>query len=535
MARGPAPSPAEQPDVSTGFDWGQFTPGAKQAALINARRYGNTLASGGFMDVAGAGTASQIRRAQKYGSFVGNQYTLPSSATSFMGGSTRFNKRLSKVTQSPFLSRRAAKAASSSKSPLFNPGRTNNLNPRAVNRFHSISALGGGDITTGYNPFQTLSGGINKMGMFAAKNEGLRKTMGLPKDFDPKTDKVFTGGVLGRIDSLNKMHGIEHTIRVGEAQGGATALEGRALKRFTRAQAQRVSMVENIAGVQSAANPAMNAVQGSRAVRLEAQLARSASRRSMMAGSSILSPGTVAPVSAMTAASRGAGITATATANATAATNAAAIAADPSNAIASTMTKGTLSNRITSFYNGALNPAALEARTHATMFKGFTALEGGNMGAGNLAMKAFETEMGVGGRYAGNALMRGIGGGKTIGTGFKMMRAGARSEGMLAMRLGGTRMLGAAMGPLSIISNAQLMYDIGKGVGKIAVGGMNFAKDAIKSMQGSINKPMFGTGFKDNEVAATSRSRGVMAIQNSRLNARSLLGSEAGMMAAHFG
>jgi hypothetical protein len=524
MARGPAPSPAEQPDVSTGFDWGQFTPGAKQAALINARRYGNTLVSGGFMDVAGAGTASQIRRAQKYGSFVGNQYTLPSSATSFMGGSTRFNKRLSKVTQSPFLSRRAAKAASSSKSPLFNPARTNNLNPRAVNRFHSISALGGGDITTGYNPFQTLSGGINKMGMFAAKNEGLRKTMGLPKDFDPKTDKVFTGGVLGRIDSLNKMHGIEHTIRVGEAQGGATALEGRALKKFTRAQAQRVSMVENIAGVQSAANPAMNAVQGGRAVRLEAQLARSAAARA----NATLPPMLARSVSL-------AGDAAMATGNAAAATNAAAIAANPSNAIASTMTRGTLSNRITSFYNGALNAENMSTRSLATLNKGFKVMHGGDKVASRAAMTAFKTEMSAGGTFGGNALMRGIGGGKTMGTGFKMMRAGARSEGMLAMRLGGTRMLGAAMGPLSIISNAQLMYDIGKGVGKIAVGGMNFAKDAIKSMQGSINKPMFGTGFKDNEVAATSRSRGVMAIQNSRLNARSMLGSEAGMMAAHFG
>jgi hypothetical protein len=54
-------------------------------------------------------------------------------------------------------------------------------------------------------------------------------------------------------------------------------------------------------------------------------------------------------------------------------------------------------------------------------------------------------------------------------------------------------------------------------------------------MQGSMNKPLFGAGFKDNEVAATSRSRGVMAIQNSRLNARSSLGSEGAMMAAHFG
>jgi hypothetical protein len=101
--------------------------------------------------------------------------------------------------------------------------------------------------------------------------------------------------------------------------------------------------------------------------------------------------------------------------------------------------------------------------------------------------------------------------------------------------MGAARIGGAALGPLNVLATGQLMYDIGKGIGKMAVGGINFAKDAMKSMQGTINKPMFGTGFKDNEVAATSRARGVMAIQNSRLNARSLLGSEAGMMAAHFG
>lgn len=82
---------------------------------------------------------------------------------------------------------------------------------------------------------------------------------------------------------------------------------------------------------------------------------------------------------------------------------------------------------------------------------------------------------------------------------------------------------------------ATLTYDIGKGIGNMVMGGVNFAKDAMKSMQGTINKPVFGAGFKDNEVAATSRARGVMAIQNSRLNARSMLGSEGGMMAAHFG
>jgi len=92
-----------------------------------------------------------------------------------------------------------------------------------------------------------------------------------------------------------------------------------------------------------------------------------------------------------------------------------------------------------------------------------------------------------------------------------------------------------ALRSLSIVGNAALVYDLGKLAGKGVMAGGNFAKDAVKSMQGSMNKPLFGMGYRDNEVAATSRARGVAAIQNSRLNARSMLGSEAGMMAAHFG
>jgi len=93
----------------------------------------------------------------------------------------------------------------------------------------------------------------------------------------------------------------------------------------------------------------------------------------------------------------------------------------------------------------------------------------------------------------------------------------------------------AAGTALGVYGTASAVYDTGKLIGKTIMGGINLGKDALKSMQGSINKPLFGAGFKDNEVAATSRSRGVMAIQNSRLNARSALGSEGAMMAAHFG
>jgi hypothetical protein len=114
----------------------------------------------------------------------------------------------------------------------------------------------------------------------------------------------------------------------------------------------------------------------------------------------------------------------------------------------------------------------------------------------------------------------------------------ARREFGTAAKMAGQN--AGTLGPMAskafgAFGTASMVYDIGKGVGKTIMGGVNLGKDALKSMQGSLNKPLFGAGFKDNEVAATSRSRGVMAIQNSRLNARSSLGSEGDMMAAHFG
>lgn len=104
----------------------------------------------------------------------------------------------------------------------------------------------------------------------------------------------------------------------------------------------------------------------------------------------------------------------------------------------------------------------------------------------------------------------------------------------------GAKVLGAraatmAIPGLNVIATASLVYDLGKMAGEVVKSGINLAKDAGKSLQGDINKPLFGMGYRDTEAAATSRSRGVMAIQNSRLNARSMLGSEGAMMAAHYG
>jgi hypothetical protein len=92
-----------------------------------------------------------------------------------------------------------------------------------------------------------------------------------------------------------------------------------------------------------------------------------------------------------------------------------------------------------------------------------------------------------------------------------------------------------ALPVLNVLGMASILYDIGKFAGKGINKGIDLVKDAGKSLQGTIAKPLFGMGYKDTEAAATSRARGVMAIQNSQLNARSALGSEAGMLAAHFG
>ena len=106
-----------------------------------------------------------------------------------------------------------------------------------------------------------------------------------------------------------------------------------------------------------------------------------------------------------------------------------------------------------------------------------------------------------------------------------------------AGRVVGMGVLGKVAGSALIgpAAAAMLAYDVGQLAGAGIKAGINLVGDAAESLQGSINKPVFGMGFKDTQFAATSRARGVMAIQNSRLNARSAMGSEAGMLAAHFG
>jgi hypothetical protein len=122
---------------------------------------------------------------------------------------------------------------------------------------------------------------------------------------------------------------------------------------------------------------------------------------------------------------------------------------------------------------------------------------------------------------------------KSLGTRGAMQAARAGGA-RVGLAVAGEAALAAIPG-VNLIFAADMAFQLAKLAGLGVKAGINLAKDGLKSMQGTMNNDVFGNGYKDNEVAATSRARGVMAIQNSRMNARSLLGSEGAMMAAHFG
>lgn len=104
----------------------------------------------------------------------------------------------------------------------------------------------------------------------------------------------------------------------------------------------------------------------------------------------------------------------------------------------------------------------------------------------------------------------------------------------------GTKAAGWLLPGLDVVMAAWMVWDLTKmgiDLAKLSAKAVvDTASAGFKSFKGSIDKPLLNSGtYVDTEIAATSRARGVMAIQNSRLNARSALGNEAAGMHAHFG
>lgn len=174
-------------------------------------------------------------------------------------------------------------------------------------------------------------------------------------------------------------------------------------------------------------------------------------------------------------------------------------------------------------------------------------------GIEHLAMGVGEETAWAGGKIGAKAAFQGFGRAAAKEVAEKAAVAGVEELGTMAAKkaavMGATKFGGAlvgslAAGPLAPVvataMTAWMVYDLTKlGVGLardlVIKPATQFAKDAGKSWKGQIDKPVFGMGFVDNEVSATSRARGTAAIQNSRLNARSILGSEASGLHAHFG
>jgi hypothetical protein len=482
-------------------------PGVSQMAAINAGRYSNTMFKGGYLDTASGATGIRQSIGKRTGAFIGGNM---GDASDYALGKNVFGK---------FSSNKAKSAAMS------------NLNPFGATRFDSVARLTG---LTGksapYNPFQNVAGLVD----WAMKPDFIRKRAAARYGDDVINsgvdNAIYTGGVFGRIKTADRAMGYEKAVTKADdlraSLGGRTATrsEQRVLNRGTKAADRLTKLDDSIVKLGKLTNASF-ATEGA------------------MAFGRATTP--MGPIDVS-------GILKTGAADSAIAANASALGR--TRAIYETI-PGELSKSLFGHYNIMNNgtyanfaDTAVGKRTATSFSNALEKTKMGRTAGGTLSVlddagQSAKSAMSIATRTSGytddamDILNSGVKGIRSSSATLakEAFKAGDKAT---AIKMGGqyASTYGKVAGKaFSAAGYATLVYDIGKGVGNMMMGGVNFAKDAMKSMQGTLNKPIFGAGFKDNEVAATSRARGVMAIQNSRLNARSMLGSEGGMMAAHFG
>jgi hypothetical protein len=456
-------------------------PAFSHTMAFNVRRFENTMFKGGFLDRDAVSTgrmrsAYQTRRAAKYGSFIGDTAS-PASARAFS-----------------FSKFRGASAAAAGKTPFIKQSlKTNFGSPRAVNRLGSVTGLTGMPDATGfYSPFQgakMLGMGLEKVGL-----RGALESRGII-DSGTKED-LMAGGVLGRMSTMQKAFGLENKADKLTTKVASRTAAGKGGGRFER----RLGRVDKkLAGLDKSL------------VRLQN-----------------VTPGTTSSIVTGATATGGTGV------------SSGASKVGRLRAISNTQ-GGVFSRSMTESLGVAMNPSQFQGTAaYKRLAKAIDAIAPSPGIAAEMLSEAGTSYKNLG-KFGDKVTRQGpLGRFLPKQSNISVMAKMADDVGdKAAARVlrGQLYKKGAAfaMRSLSVVGNAALVYDLGKLAGKGVLAGGNFAKDAVKSMQGSMNKPLFGMGFRDNEVAATSRARGVAAIQNSRLNARSMLGSEAGMMAAHFG
>ena len=382
---------------------------------------------------------------------------------------------------------RAAKVAgtgANAKMPLLKGARLNHLTarPRALGRYNSLAMFNAAEKTPFYSPFQMAA---NFGGKQAAKSSAFRTAVYGSDAALAADTQVFQRGMISMMTAGRKTDMLEK-----RAIGGSS----RAARKVATAQEQ----VSRLAGMN---NPAM--LQGKSTVQVAA-------------GMRTAPVGMGSNSAQRLAAARAAGP------QATMSPMAKALSGGPQVGLTGNLMASSGATQGSRFMQGYVRGALGHSGAGGLMDE---ALTGANRAVSHLSTALGGNKM----RVATKALDQGVI--KTIGIKNTAKALGTKQGAMVL----GARAGMMAIPGLNLLATASLVYDLGKMGGEVVKSGINLAKDAVKSMKGSIDKPMFGMGYKDNEVAATSRARGVAAIQNSRLNARSALGSEGAMMASHFG
>ena len=512
-------TPQPEPQVPFFMKALENLPSQTSMTALAGYRFSNTMFKGGYLDVAdgATGRVNALRKTlgKRTGAFVGGTM---GNADDYAFGKNFLGKFSSKKVKSALMT---------------------NANPIGFGRYDTVARLSGmAGAGAPYSPMQTGAFLAN----WALKPDFIRNRAAARYGSDvinnTADNAIWTGGVFGRIKTIDKAD--DYTRAVSKANDlrstlGASAptrSQSRVLARGDKAAARLSKLDDSIVKLGKVTN---------------ANFARTGAINYIGSASGV-STSALAPDAL------------NAVVNSTLKTGAAdaAIASQVSNigrarALYETI-PGELSKSVFGHYNimsgGKFADFADTATGKRTVKSFASAMEKYRLGANSSGVvgtlddvghigRTFISGMGGAG-YADDAASVLKGGTKTIraASGQLAKEAFKAGDKATAAKMGGQYLstYGKAAGKaFSAYGYATLAYDVGKGIGNMMMGGVNFAKDAMKSMQGTINKPIFGAGFKDNEVAASSRARGVMAIQNSRLNARSMLGSEGGMMAAHFG
>lgn len=465
----------DTPDTPLGFRMMEHLPGLSTSIAFGSMRGSNTMMYGGFMDDLGDPQKVLSARRQKRLAKRASKHRI------MVGG------HMSDAMDSHFMgsSSRRASARAAGKTPFLRSSRVNNItaNPRAFFRAHSQTIFAG-EGAGAYSMF----GGYKLL-----NSKGGQRLAGKILGNKPlvEGEKAFGPGLLSAISARVK----------------TDALERRALQGSSRAAAKLAKIDTATSSLLRINSPAGLTVSGGQFGRI---IPKS------------MGMGIVAPAGQTVAQ------TAVGLGGYNAATGAGALGVR-GNLQASALT-GAATGALAGYSSGALGYGK---------FTGYAGLTGRALEGARLAEKQFVTAFGKAGLgtrsmayealQPGNLLktLRATEGGILRGISGIAAKGGAKA---LAMR-------GAALAipGLQVVAAASLAYDLAKMGGELVKSGINFTRDANKSLQGSIAKPTFGMGYRDTEAAATSRARGVQAIQNSRLNARSMLGTEGAMMAAHYG